>query len=145
MRPDPVLVAAAVAFAGASAYGSAVAARHDIPGEPFGISIPLSVPTGLVVGCGAGVAAPWPMPVTALTAALYTGRTHRSGVPGVICSFLGLCCIAGTLVEPVTYRPGSWTLHVRAAIGLNIVASILLTAAGRRSSRVGRRRPAPCV
>lgn len=135
VEPDRVLVAASWAFAGASVFGSAVSVRHDLPGQPFGVRIPLSVPTGLLVGWGSGVGAPWPMPVTALAAAVSAGRTPPSGLPGAVCMTLGLGCIAGTLVEPVTYRPESWAPDVRAAIALNVVASIVLAAAGRRSRR----------
>ena len=67
--PDDVLLGASLAFAGASVLGSVVAVRDQLPGEPLGVSIPLSVPAGLLAGWGAAVAAPWPMPVTAVTAA----------------------------------------------------------------------------
>jgi len=135
MTPERFLVAAAAAFAGAGAFGSAVSVRHEIPGEPFGVSIPLSVPTGLLVGWGAGVAAPWPMPVTGLVVALSAGKEKRRGLTGVICQSLGLGCIAGTLIEPVTYRPRSWTPAVAGAIAGNLMASVILVAAGRRARR----------
>ena len=48
--PDPALLATSLAFAGAAVLGSAVAIREDLPGQPCGISIPLSVPAGLLVG-----------------------------------------------------------------------------------------------
>ena len=48
--PDRALLAAALAFAGAAVAGSAVAIREDLPGQPCGISVPLSVPTGLLAG-----------------------------------------------------------------------------------------------
>ena len=58
MRPGPdgALLAASLAFAGAAGLGSAVAVRDQLPGRPFGISVPLSVPAGLLAGWGAGVA-----------------------------------------------------------------------------------------
>ena len=62
--PDRALLGASLAFAGAAVLGSAVAIRDQLPGQPFGVSIPLSVPAGLAAGWGAGVAAPWPMPET---------------------------------------------------------------------------------
>ena len=70
MRADPhgVLLGASLAFAGASVLGSVVAIRDQLPGEPLGVSIPLSVPAGLLAGWGAAVAAPWPMPAAAVTA-----------------------------------------------------------------------------
>jgi len=97
------------------------------------VSIPLPVPAGLLVGWGAGVGIPWPMPLAGLVAALPTGRTPLRGVPGIVCMTLGLGCIGGTIVEPVTYRPESWAPDVRAAVVLNIVSAIVLAAAGRRS------------
>ena len=63
------LRAAAIGFAGATTYNSVVAIREKVPGEPFGIRIPLSVSTGILVGWGSAVAAPWPMPVSAVLAA----------------------------------------------------------------------------
>jgi hypothetical protein len=39
-------------FAGASVLGSVVAIRDQLPGEPLGVSIPLSVPAGLLAGWG---------------------------------------------------------------------------------------------
>src|SRR5439155_16929630 len=47
--PDRALLATSLAFAGAAVLGSAVAIREDLPGQPCGISIPLSVPVGLLV------------------------------------------------------------------------------------------------
>lgn len=127
---EPGLLAAALGFAGASAFGSAVALRHDVPGEPLGFSVPLSVSRGLLVGWGAGVAAPWPMPATALVAA--TAGSRVRGNPGWVCVGLGIGCIAGTFVEPVTYHRRPWTPAIRAAIALNLLASAGLAAAGLR-------------
>jgi len=45
---------------------------------------------------------------------------------------LGLACIAGTLVEPVTYRGRAWTPAIRRAIAVNLVSSAVLAAAGLR-------------
>ena len=75
--PDRALLAAAIAFAGAAGLGSAVAIRDQLPGEPLGIGIPLSVPAGLLAGWGAGVAAPWPMPVAAVVPRGDPALTHR--------------------------------------------------------------------
>jgi hypothetical protein len=130
--PDPALLAASAAFGGACAFGSAVAARRHIAGEPFGVRVPLSVPTGITVGWGAGVAAPWPMPAAALVAARVSDRDSR--VPGLVCAGLGLACIAGTLVEPVTWRRRCWLPGVRPAIAGNIVTSAALAVAGWRSA-----------
>ena len=76
--PDRALLATSLAFAGAAVVGSAVAIREDLPGQPCGISVPLSVPAGLLVGWGAGVAAPWPMPATAVIAAARSQRTRAT-------------------------------------------------------------------
>ena len=50
--PHGVLLGASLAFAGASVLGSVVAIRDQLPGEPLGVSIPLSVPAGPGPGCG---------------------------------------------------------------------------------------------
>jgi hypothetical protein len=134
--PDRALLVAAAAFTGACAFGSAVAARHGIAGEPLGVQVPLSVRTGLAVGWGAGVAAPWPMPAAALVAARVSDRNSR--LPGLVCGGLGLACIAGTLVEPVTWRRRSRPPTARAAIAGNVVSSAVLAVAGWRSAQ---RRP----
>ena len=139
MRPDPALLAASAMFAGASGFGSIVAIRHEVPGRPFGIGIPLSVPSGLLAGWGAGVAAPWPMPAAGLIVAAGTIRGQRSTWRGLVCMGLGLGCIAGTLIEPVTYRPRACPPAVRAAIALNLGASVVLAATGRRHLRQARR------
>jgi hypothetical protein len=70
---DRAPLATSLAFAGAAVLGSVVAIREDLPGQPCGISVPLSVPAGLLVGWGAGVAAPWPMPAAAVIAAAGIG------------------------------------------------------------------------
>jgi hypothetical protein len=46
--PDRALLAASLAFAAAAVAGSAVAIRDELPGQPCGISVPLSVPAGLL-------------------------------------------------------------------------------------------------
>jgi hypothetical protein len=91
---------------------------------------------------GAGVAAPWPMPVAAVAAA--AAARHRAPSPrsGVLCALIGAGCIVGTLIEPVTHRPGSWSRATALAIGFNIAASAGLIAAGLRHSADTRARKA---
>jgi drug/metabolite transporter (DMT)-like permease len=139
-NPDGALLSASVAFAGATMLGSAVAIRDQLPGQPLGVSVPLSVPTGLLAGWGAGVAAPWPMPVTAVMAAATARRQEPSTLPGTVCTMIGLGCIFGTLIEPVTRRPRSWSPAAGLAIGLNLAASAALIAAGLRHSATSRAR-----
>ena len=107
--PDRALLGASLAFAGAAVLGSAVALRDQLPGQPFGVSVPLSVPAGLLAGWGAGVAAPWPMSAAAVMAAATARRREPSARPGAVCAEIGLGCIIGTLIEPVTRRPRSWS------------------------------------
>ncbi len=132
MRPNPdrTLFGASLAFAGAAVLGSVVAIRDQLPGQPFGVSIPLSVPAGLLAGWGAGVAAPWPMPAAAVMTAGMARHRAPSARPGAVCAAIGLGCIAGTLIEPVTRRPRSWSPATRLAIGVNLAASAALIAAG---------------
>jgi len=137
--PDRALLAAAVAFAAAAGLGSAVAIRDDLPGEPLGITVPLSVPAGLAVGWGAAVAAPWPMPAVALIAAIRAQRAGASAATGALCAGIGFGCIAGTLVEPVTRQPRKWSPLTRLAITANIAASAALVVTGRRHFAAARR------
>jgi hypothetical protein len=66
--------------------GSVVAIRDQLPGEPLGVSIPLSAPAGLLAGWGAAVAAPWPMPVVAVTAAAAARRREPGPGAGAVCA-----------------------------------------------------------
>ena len=128
--PHGVLLGASLAFAGASVLGSVVAIRDQLPGEPLGVSIPLSVPAGLLAGWGAVVAAPWPMPVAAVMAAAAARRREPGAGPGAVCAAIGLGCIVGTVIEPVTRRPRSWSGATGLAIGVNLAASATLIGAG---------------
>ena len=85
-----------------------------------------------MLGWGAGVAAPWPMPVAALIAATKAGGQEPRVGPGVICAGLGIACIIGTLVEPVTHHQRPLNTTIRSAILMNLGASIFLTTAGIR-------------
>ena len=138
---DRALLGASLAFAGATVLGSAVAIRDQLPGEPFGVNVPLSVPVGVLTGWGAGIAAPWPMPVAAVMAAAPAQR-EPDAFPGTACAVIGLGCIFGTLIEPVTRRPRCWSPAAGLAIGLNVAASAALIAAGlyhRATARAPRR------
>ena len=121
------LEVAAWAFAGATLLGSVVSMRDNVPGEPLGIRVPLSIPTALLAGWGGGVAAPWPMAVAAVVAA--TARTS-AGTRALICAGIGVACIAGTLVEPVTRQPRTWTVGMRLAILANMTTSVAMIAIG---------------
>ena len=130
--PDRALLATSLAFAGAAVVSSAVAIREDLPGQPCGISVPLSVPAGLLAGWGAGVAAPWPMPAAAVIVAARSQRTRPHALTGAVCAGIGIGCVLGTAIEPVTRRPRSWSAATRLAIAFNIAASAALTMTGLR-------------
>jgi hypothetical protein len=130
--PDRALLAASLAFAAAAVAGSAVAIRDELPGQPCGISVPLSVPAGLLAGWGAGVAAPWPMPLAAVIAAARSQRTGPSALTGAVCAGIGMGCVLGTAIEPVTCRPHSWSPATRLAIIFDMSSSAALIVAGWR-------------
>lgn len=137
-----VLRGAAIGYACTAGFTTAVAIRDDLPGQPLGIRIPLSVPTGILVGWGAGVAAPWPMPVAALVAASRLDDHGTGTGPAVVCTALGMAGIIGLLIEPNTYDPGAWSSANRAAITAGFVASAALAAAGLRHwNRLRRAQP----
>jgi len=129
VNPDRALLGASLGFAGAAVLGSVVAIRDQLPGQPLGVSIPLSVPAGLAAGWGAAVAAPWPMPAAAVMTAATARHRAPSVCPGAVCAAIGLGCIVGTLIEPVTRRPRSWSPATRLAVGVNLAASAALIGA----------------
>ena len=90
------------------------------------MSIPLSVPAGLLAGWGAGVAAPWPMPVAAVMTAARARQRELGTRPGAVCAAVGLGCIVGAVIEPVTCRPRLWSPATRLAIGVNLATSAAL-------------------
>lgn len=123
MQTGRQLQLAAVAFAGATLLGSVVSIRDNVRGEPLGIRLPLSIPTALLAGWGGGVAAPWPMAAAAVVAAT---RPASPRTRALICAGIGAACIAGTLAEPVTRRPRTWTAGMRLAILANMAASVAM-------------------
>jgi hypothetical protein len=129
LRSDRALRAVALAFAGATGYNSVVAIREKVPGEPFGIRIPLPVSTGILVGWGSAVAAPWPMPVLALIAARQT-RRDGTARPALACAGIGIAGIVGILIEPNTYNTRSWSPATRRAVVVHITTSATLAGAG---------------
>ncbi len=142
-RPRLALRCAAFGFALATAYNSAVAIREDVPGEPLGIRVPMSVRTGILVGWGSAVAAPWPMPLAGLLAAARAGRTGVYGRPatgpGLVCAGLGLAGIVGILIEPNTYRRQLWTPATRRAALLHLATCTGLAGTGIWQARGARR------
>ena len=52
-----------------------------------------SLGSALLVGWGAGVAAPWPMPVAALLAAARNGGEETNRTAGLVCAGIGVGCI----------------------------------------------------
>jgi hypothetical protein len=130
LRCDFALGAAALGFACATGYNSVVAVRDKVPGEPLGIAIPLSVPTGILVGWGSAVSAPWPMPVAALIAAFRQVKGKGVVGPALVCAGLGVAGIVGILIEPNTYKTQSWTPAVRRTVVAHIVTSATLAGVG---------------
>jgi hypothetical protein len=125
---DRPIALAAVVHAVTAAYGSRVALREDVLGEPLGISPPGRVATHLVAGWGAGVGPPWPMPVAVLTLALRPGPRA-----GTVCTGLGALLLAGQLVEPVAWGRRPSSPAVTRAMAFNLLAGSVLVLAGRRS------------
>jgi hypothetical protein len=136
---DRSLLAAALGFAGATGYNSVVAIREQLPGEPLGVRIPLSVSTGILVGWGSAVAAPWPMPVVALLAAGRQAGRHGVVGPALVCAGVGAAGIAGILIEPNTYNAKSWTPATRRAVVAHVASCITLAGAGINRLRHSRK------
>lgn len=120
----------AVAFAGTCAYTSLVAFRERLPGRPLRISVPLSVPVGLLVGWGAAVAAPWPMPTVALVAAVRAREGPRAARAALIAAGVGVAGVIGLLIEPNTYGLGAHSVANRRAILLGFATTVALAVTG---------------
>jgi hypothetical protein len=125
------LIGAAAAFAATTVFGSVVALKEEVDGEPLGVRLPISVPMGLATGWGSGLSAPWPMPALALIAALRSDGS--SGTPGRICAAIGGGVIFGTLIEPVTWHRRPRSRWASGAILLNVLAGAALATRGFRS------------
>jgi hypothetical protein len=134
-RTDHALLVAALGFACATGYNSVVAIRESVLGEPFGIRIPLPVPTGILVGWGSAVAAPWPMPALALLSAARQPGRDTPNRSALICAGIGIAGIVGILIEPNTYRAKSWTSATRRAVVAHVATSLTLAGAGIRHMR----------
>ncbi len=141
-RGDSALSIAAAAFALATGFTSVVTVRDHLPGRPFGIGIPLSVPAAILVGWGGAVAAPWPLPVGGLVAATRAKDPDRGAAPALACAAIGTAAIVGLLIEPNSYHRTTWTRATRAAFVAHLAFSGLLATCGlRRARQIGRDRP----
>lgn len=134
MSEARLLQRAARIFALTTVFTSVVALRDDLPGRPLGIEVPLSVALSLLVGWGAAVAAPWPMPAAALLAARQAPRATGKA-PALVCAAIGAIGVVGLLVEPNTYAWRTSTLSTRAAVVAHAAASSALAACGLRALR----------
>lgn len=135
---DRAVQAAAAGFATATVYTTVVAIRHELPGRPLGIEVPMSVSAGVAVGWGAAVAAPWPMPVVALVAARRLGSSDTAA-PSVVCAAIGMAGIIGVLIEPNSFAPRKWAPATSAAIAAHVGSCAWLAWAGLGSWRQRRR------
>jgi hypothetical protein len=72
------------------------------------------------------------MPVVAVIAAARSQRSEPSAPAGAVCAVIGIGCVLGTAVEPVTRRPRTWSPTTRLAIAFNMAASVTLIVAGWR-------------
>jgi hypothetical protein len=79
------------------------------------------------------------MPVAAVMAAAAARRREPGAGPGAVCAAIGLGCIVGTVIEPVTRRPRSWSGATGLAIGVNLAASAALIGAGAWHAATARR------
>lgn len=93
------------------------------------------MPTGILVGWGAAVAAPWPMPLAALIAAARARRPEAGSAPALVCAGVGIAGIVGLLIEPNTYNRQAWSGANRAAVAAGAAACGALATAGLVSWR----------
>ena len=128
---DRAMLGAATFFAATTAFTTAVSVRQPrLPDEPFGVRFPGPVPVHLALGLGSGVAAPWPMPVGAVVAAIRARPGARW--PERTCAILGVVVLVGTIAEPASwgFRPRSAAAKV--TLPLNLLSGVALFLAGTR-------------
>ena len=128
---DRMMLGAATFFAASTAFTHAVSMRQpQLPDEPFGIRFPGTVPVHLALGLGSGVAAPWPMPVGAVVAAVRAG----DGVswPERTCAILGAIVLVGTLAEPASWGLRPRSAAAKATVAFNLLSGAALFLAGTR-------------
>jgi hypothetical protein len=136
---DVSLATAAGAFAGATAFGGAVAVATEAPCRPLGLAVPGSPAVQLGTGLGTGLSAPWPLAAGALWQALL--GDPESPLPGRVCAIAGAAGLLDTLVQPSTWRPHSFA--AAAAAGLGVLTSSALLTAGVLSARAAARKHLP--
>ena len=128
------MLGAATFFAASTAFTHAVSLRQpQLPDEPFGIRFPGSVPVHLALGLGSGVAAPWPMPVGAVVAAVRAGPGSRW--PQRTCAILGAVVLVGTLAEPASWGARPRSAAAKATVPLNLLSGVALFLAGTLDDR----------
>lgn len=128
------MVGAATLFAATVAASTAVSWRHpECPDEPFGLRFPGRVPVHLAVGLGSGIAAPWPMPVIAMVAAVRAGpdadRAART------CATVGAVVLSTLVIEPTSWRLRTTAPEARATFWMHLVSGAVLFWAGTRRLR----------
>ena len=131
---DRMMLGAATVFAATTTFTTAVSMREpQLPDEPLGVRFPGPVAVHLALGLGSGVAAPWPMPLVALVAALRA----EPGVtwPERTCAITGAVVLVGTLVEPASWGLRPRSAWARATVPLNLLSGAALFLAGTR--RIG--------
>jgi hypothetical protein len=135
MSNDKSLRFAAIGFALATGYNSAVAIRENLPGEPLGVRVPISVSTGILTGWGASVAAPWPMPALGFFVVRRASQARGGNRPALVCTALGMAGLVGILIEPNTYKATSWARSTRRAVCLHVGTCATLAGVGLRHAR----------
>ena len=131
---DQAMVGAAAFFAATTTVSTAVSLRHpECPDEPFGLRFPGRVPVHLAVGLGSGVAAPWPLAIAAMVAALRAGAGRDW--PAKTCAALGATVLVGTAIEPTSWGLRSSSRSVRATMVLHLLSGATLFLAGTRRLR----------
>ena len=128
---DRMMLGAATFFTATTAFTTAVSMRQpQVPDEPFGIRFPGPVPVHLALGLGSGVAAPWPMPVGAMVAAVRAAPDVRW--PERACAILGAVVLVGTLAEPASWGLRPRSTAAKATVPLNLLSGVALFLAGTR-------------
>jgi hypothetical protein len=127
------LVVVAMAYAATAGAASVVATREELPGRPLGLGLPIPVWAQVASAWGAGIAPPWPMPLLAVIAADRACRTGSSGWALTV-GLVGVTNLVGHAIEPVTWRPRTWTPTTRVTAGVMMGSAAVLAVVGLRTA-----------
>lgn len=121
---------AAAGYTACFAVASILSIRRGHEAEPLGIRTPFPIWVDVVVGCGTGLAAPWPL-IVWLWRSSERARTNGAQARRATASLavLGALFLTGAAAEPVSRRllTGRLSRPERAVVLLNFLLPVMIS------------------